>query len=70
MKMHHRSTTSRPTTRRPSSFTPSPNGPLPADAKPGQGIHHPRFGEALKAKLDPLGIECILHHRERIPAGR
>jgi acetyl esterase len=44
-------------------FYAEPNAPLPADAKPGQGIHHPRFGAALKAKLDPLKIECILHHR-------
>jgi acetyl esterase/lipase len=40
-----------------------PNRPLPPDAKPGQGIHHPKFGEVLKAKLDPLGIECILKHQ-------
>jgi hypothetical protein len=26
------------------------------------GIHHPRFGAALKAKLDPLGIECVVRH--------
>ena len=25
------------------------------------GIHHPRFGDALKAKMDPLGIECQVH---------
>ncbi len=36
--------------------------PLPPNAKPGQGIHHPRFGRALKTKLDPLGVECTLHH--------
>ncbi|HET6572846.1 MAG TPA: alpha/beta hydrolase [Fimbriiglobus sp.] len=40
-----------------------PKGPLPADAKPGQGIHHPNFGIALKEKMDPLGIECVLRHR-------
>jgi len=50
-------------------FYAEPNGPLPADAKPGQGIHHPRFGAALKAKLDPLKIECILRHRTDYPAG-
>jgi acetyl esterase len=44
-------------------FYAEPAAPLPADAKPGDGIHHPRFGRALKEKLDPLGIECILHHR-------
>ncbi len=41
-----------------------PKGPLPADARPGQGIHHPKFGEALKAKLDPLKIECIVRHAD------
>ena len=50
-------------------FYVEPNAPLPADAKPGQGIHHPRFGEALKAKLDPLKIECILRHRTEYPEG-
>jgi len=45
-------------------FYTEPKGPLPADAKPGQGIHHPKFGEVLKQKLDPLGIECILRHRD------
>jgi acetyl esterase/lipase len=39
-----------------------PNAPLPPEAKPGEGIHHPRFGTALKTRLDPLGIECILRH--------
>jgi len=41
-----------------------PKGLLPADAKPGEGIHHPKFGEALKAKLDPLKIECIVKHKD------
>jgi len=45
-------------------FYSEPNAPLPADAKPGQGIHHPRFGAELKARLDPLGVECILRHRD------
>lgn len=36
------------------------DGPLPADAKPGQGIHHPNFGRQLKAKMDELGIENVL----------
>jgi acetyl esterase/lipase len=36
-------------------------GPIPPDAKPGAGIHHVKFGEVLKAKLDPLGVECIVH---------
>jgi acetyl esterase/lipase len=45
-------------------FYTEPKGPLPADAKPGDGIHHPKFGEALKEKLDPLKIECVLRHRD------
>ncbi len=27
----------------------------------GVGIHHPRFGNALKEKMDELKIECELH---------
>lgn len=42
--------------------------PLPPDAKPGQGIHHPRFGAALKAALDPLGVECLVRHVKDLPA--
>jgi acetyl esterase/lipase len=45
-------------------FYNEPKGPLPADAQPGQGIHHPKFGEALKEKLDPLKIECVLRHSD------
>lgn len=36
-----------------------PDGPLPADAKPGQGIHHPNFGRMLKERMDKLGIENV-----------
>ncbi len=43
-------------------FYAEPDAPLPQDAKPGRGIHHPRFGAALKAALEPLGITCVLHH--------
>jgi acetyl esterase/lipase len=45
-------------------FYSEPKGPLPADAKPGEGIHHPKFGEMLKEKLDPLKVECVLRHRD------
>jgi acetyl esterase len=48
-------------------FYAEPDEPLPADAKPGQGIHHPRFGAALKAKLDPLGVECLVRHTKDFP---
>lgn len=45
-------------------FYNEPKVPLPENARPGQGIHHPRFGEALKEKLDPLKIECVLRHSD------
>jgi acetyl esterase len=45
-------------------FYTEAKGPLPDDAKPGQGIHHPRFGEVLKEKLDPLKVECVLRHAD------
>src|SRR4029079_9762160 len=35
-----------------------------ADSAPaGAGIHHPRFGLALKKRLDPLKIECVVTNR-------
>ncbi len=46
-----------------------PDRPIPADARPGQGIHHPRFGKALREKLDPLGVSCELRHIADLPAG-
>jgi hypothetical protein len=39
-----------------------PFGELPADAKPGVGIHHPNFGVELKKAMDALGIECTVKH--------
>jgi acetyl esterase len=48
-------------------FYLEPDVPLPADAKPGQGIHHPRFGAALQAKLAPSGVECIVRHAKDFP---
>ena len=55
-------------------FYSEPKGPLPADAKPGQGIHHPNFGTFLKEKMDPLGTECIVRHQDdyktmKVPGG-
>jgi acetyl esterase/lipase len=45
-------------------FYSEPDTPLSDSARPGQGIHHPRFGAALKAMLDPLGAECILRNHD------
>jgi hypothetical protein len=39
-----------------------PDVPLPADGRPGQGLHHPRFGKYLKEKMDALHIECVLRN--------
>jgi acetyl esterase len=41
-----------------------PRGPLPADARPGQGIHHINFGLKLKEKMDALKIECVIRHSD------
>ncbi|MCI0682743.1 MAG: alpha/beta hydrolase [Gemmataceae bacterium] len=48
------------------AFYSEPKGPLPADAKPGQGIHHINFGTYMKEKMDALKIECIVRHREEV----
>lgn len=37
---------------------------IPPNAKPGQGIHHINFGYRLKEKMDALGIECAVRHRD------
>ena len=37
---------------------------VPANAPPGQGIHHINFGLRLKKKMDALKIECIVRHRD------
>jgi acetyl esterase len=37
-----------------------PDKPVPANAAPGTGIHHPRFGYYLKERMDKLKIECTV----------
>ena len=44
------------------AFYNEPRGPLPANARPGFGIHHINFGLKLKEQMDKLGIECIVRH--------
>ena len=46
------------------AFYSEARGPLPADAKPGQGIHHINLGLKLKEQMDKLGIECTIRHRD------
>jgi acetyl esterase/lipase len=47
-----------------------PDGDLPPDARPGQGIHHPRFGQQLKQHMSKVGIECIVKHSTDYPGGK
>ncbi|OHB67755.1 MAG: hypothetical protein A2Y77_08180 [Planctomycetes bacterium RBG_13_62_9] len=44
-------------------FFNEPDRDLPPDAKPGQGIHHPRFAHQLKKALDRVGVESLYHHQ-------
>ena len=44
--------------------------PLDAPIKnQGIGIHHPKFGQVLKDRMDKLGVECEVHARVRPAAG-
>ncbi len=51
-------------------YFPDFGKPIKGYGRPGERIHHPRFGTALKEVLDPLGIECILLHRNDFPDPR
>ena len=48
-------------------YYPQANAPLPPDPPSRLYVHHPKFGFALKEKLDSLGVECILKLREDYP---
>jgi hypothetical protein len=37
---------------------------IPPDAKAGFGIHNINFGLRLKERMDALGIECTVRHRD------
>ncbi len=45
----------------------TPRLPFDDSLNMGSGIHHPRFGEILKSKMDSLGIECVLRCTEDFP---
>ncbi len=49
------------------AFYSEPRGPVPADARPGTGIHHINFGIKLKERMDKLGIECVIRHSDEKP---
>jgi acetyl esterase/lipase len=40
--------------------------PLDENLSARNGIHHPEFGRALKAKMDAAGARCDLHYREEL----
>ena len=48
-------------------FYAEPDEPLSADAKPGRGNPSPPFRAALKAKLDAIGVECVVRHSKDFP---
>ncbi len=48
-------------------YNATPALPLTDDLPIGPGIHHPRFGEALKEQMDRAGVECILRTVEQEP---
>lgn len=47
-----------------------PDMPLPANARPGQGIHHPIFAKKLIEKMDEFGIESVYHHTSNFNGDR
>ena len=52
-------------------FYSEPDGDLPANAAPGQGIHHPRFAKLLQERMDKLGIPWAYRHAsDTRPANR
>src|SRR5690606_28748260 len=48
-------------------FYPQANQPLPPNSEGPVHIHHPKFGEVIKAKMDAMGLECVLKYREDYP---
>jgi acetyl esterase/lipase len=48
-------------------FYPGLNLPMTPDLKANAGIHHPKFGQVLKEKMDALGVACVVRFREDWP---
>jgi len=40
-----------------------PNEDVDATSNLGLVVHHPKFGLALKERMDPLGIECLVYYK-------
>ena len=41
-------------------FYTDPGGDVPVDARPGTGVHHPRFGYVLQGRMQALGLTCTV----------
>ncbi|MFC1715259.1 alpha/beta hydrolase fold domain-containing protein [Candidatus Poribacteria bacterium] len=46
---------------------PLPDLPMTPDLDANAGIHHPKFGQILKERMDELGVECVVRFREDLP---
>lgn len=46
-----------------------PRGPLSGEDRPGKGIHHPNFGEYLRAKMRTMEVDCQLIHVDDLEGG-
>ena len=40
---------------------------MTSDLDANAGIHHPKFGQILKERMDELGVECVVRFREDLP---
>lgn len=47
----------------PDGTAASGKTPLPESTNQDLSIHHPRFGQLLKQKLDDAGVECIFRYK-------
>jgi len=48
-------------------FYSIPNGPITPETSRTDAIHHPTFGNLLKARLDALGVECVIRCGDEVP---
>lgn len=46
------------------------NEPVDNKSNLGLVVHHPKFGLALKERMDALGIECVVQYRGQPDGGR
>lgn len=46
------------------AYYSEPRAPVPPGARAGTGIHHPNLGLLLKSRMDAVGVECVLLHKD------